>query len=443
MEKQLEFEFEGRKITALEGQSLAGALYGSGVSVFSRSAKYHRPRGYTCGFAACGNCPLTVDGTPGVISCTTAVSGGEKVQREQGFPSTAFDLIRGADLAKPLLPAGFQFRLFRKNPRLSSLSGSFMGILAGGGRMPTAVAARSAVTTDVVLHHPDVLVIGGGPSGLAAALGAADGSCSVIVADHSFTGGRSGVRTEKVHHDGQPVTDIRDHYAKLLEAARQHHRITLLQGTAVGMLDGVVPVRAGTTRHEISPVGLVIASGSYEVPALFANNDRPGVMLADAAVKLAETEAVVPGRAIIVATDSNRGHEVAARLRAAGCRVTAVVDSRTTLNHPSSAGLVLTGLSPDRVHGWSHVREVTFSGPVGTRRLKADTLVLAYGRRKSEEFALHAAYTEAGTHLDITSDDPPLPALYLVVGTASGDPTYDTAAIQEQSRLSFVPSATP
>jgi sarcosine oxidase subunit alpha len=443
MEKELEFEFEGRKIKASEGQSIAGALHASGVSVISRSSKYHRPRGYTCGFAACGNCPLTVDGMPSVISCTAPVKGGEKVQREQGFPTTGFDLIRSADLFKPLLPAGFQFRLFRKNPRLSSIAGDFMAVLAGGDRMPTTEAAQAAMTTEAIDHQPEVLVIGGGPSGLAAALGAADSGHSVIVADHDFAGGRSIVRTEQIQYKGQPVTNIRAHYARLLEAALQHERITLIKGSAVGMLDGVVLARAGSTRHEITPAKVVVATGSYEIPALFANNDRPGVMLADAAIKLAETEAVIPGRDIIVATDSDRGHDVAARLTAAGCHVSAVVDSRTTTERNPATGLILTGLIPARVHGWARVKAVSFSGASGTRKLKADTLVLAYGRRRSEEFALHAAYTEAGTHLEIKDDNPSLSASYLVVGSATGDAGYDTAEIQEQSRLHFAPPAMP
>lgn len=440
--KRLKFTFEGREVTARSGQSLAGALHANGVSILSRSPKYHRPRGYTCGFSACGNCPLTVDGMPGVLACAAPVCGGEDVRREQGFPGTGIDLIRAADLAKPLLPAGFQFRLFTKNPRLSSLAGKFMAVLAGGGRMPSPSAAASATVTKVVRQAAAVMVVGGGPSGLATALGAAEAGQDVVVVDRAFDGGRALVRTEPIHDAGKVVGDIREHFARLLESARKHGNITLITGTAAGLLDGVVPVIAGRVRYEIEPERVVVATGCYEVPALFANNDRPGVMLADAAVKLAEIEATPPGRRIVIATDSERGHDVARRLAAAGCRVTAVVDSRASGGRPAEGWEVLTELRPSKAHGWSRVRAVSFTGSTGPLRLPGDTLVLAYGRRRSEEFALHTAYAAAGSHLDVTDDNPDLPDAHLVVGTATGEMTYDTTELRRQSRTRFGPDPT-
>lgn len=435
--KTLAFTFEGREITAVEGQTLAGALHSAGVSVLSRSPKYHRPRGYTCGFGACGDCPLTVNGTPSVVSCITTVRGGENVRREQGFPGTGFDLIRASDLAKPLLPAGFQFRLFRKNPRLSALSGAFMAVLAGGGRMPTQDAAKSALVTNVVKGLPEVLVIGAGPSGVAAALGAADSGRLVTIVDRSFNGGRSGVRTEQITHENRPLKESAEHCRELLAEAEKNDRITLLEGTAVGLLEGTITVIAGRTRHELTPEAIIVATGSYETPALFANSDRPGVMLADAAIRLCEAEGTLPGKTIIIATDSQRGHDVARRLIARGCHVLAVVDQRHASGVQDTQTPVITGMSPQKVHGWSCVRRVTFSGNSGTKTLKADALVLAYGRRPAEELALQLAYAHTGSHLEITSDNPPLPARHLAVGSAAGHFSYDTAKIRAQSTRHF------
>lgn len=426
------FTFEGRPRTALEGQTFAGALHEDGVFTLSRSPKFHRPRGYTCGFAACGNCPLTVDGMPGVLACTTTVRGGEDVRREQGFPRTGLDLLRAADMVKPLLQAGFQFRLFAKSPRLSALAGAIMARLAGGGRMPTPSASASAAVTRVLHQAVDAMIVGGGPSGLAAGLGAADAGQRVVIVDRSFEGGRAIVRTEPIMENSMPVLNVRERYTRLLEEARGHPRVTLVEGTAIGFLDGVVPVVSGTSRWDIVPTRLIVATGSYEVPALFDNNDRPGIMLADAALKLTEVEGVRPGHKIVIATDSERGHDVAHRLKTAGGNVIAVIDARSPDAMPRRDWKVLYGMRPAKAHGWSRVRAVTVKGQSGSHRFSADTLVLAYGRRKSEELALHAVYADAGTHLWVTDDNPELPSRHLVVGTAAGLLSYDLSAVRHE-----------
>lgn len=100
------FTFEGRKVPAREGQSIAAALLAARVHVLSRSIKYRRPRGYTCGWEACGNCGLTVDGLPSVPACATLVRGGEVVQRDRGWPSAGLDLLRVTDLFARFLPPG-------------------------------------------------------------------------------------------------------------------------------------------------------------------------------------------------------------------------------------------------------------------------------------------------------------------------------------------------
>lgn len=437
----LSITVNGRPVGGTNGQSIAGVLLANGEKVLSRSVKYHRPRGYTCGFGMCGNCSITINGLPSTPACRTPASNGDSVELRQGFPSTRFDLLRGADALKPLLPAGFQFRLFAKQPRLSALAGSIMAVLAGGGRMPTEAAAARSRIREVVRSTTEFLVIGGGISGLSAGIALAELGAEVTIVDADFTGGRSLVRTEPIATGGSPVADTPAVYRRLLERAQSLPHLRLVAGHAAGLLDGIVPVVSGQRREDILPQRLVLATGSYEVPSLFAGNDRPGVMFADAAVRLREAEGVVPGKRVVIATDSSRGHDVAVRLSSAGVNVTAVVDHRTEAEAhrdaevPRGSWTQHWGLHPEKVHGLAGVRSITFGSSDNRIRVPADTLVLAGRRRPTDEFALQLAYWRSGTHDAIASDAPEVPALR--VGTADGQYSYDLLDIRQQAREWF------
>lgn len=414
-EQQPGFAFEGRPLAAQPGQSIAGALHAAGVRTLSRSVKYHRPRGYTCGFGACGDCLVQIDGMPSSPSCTTAVTGGEKVRREQGVPSAGFDLLRFADLLRPMLRAGFQFALFARQPRLSRLAGRVMAVLAGGGRMPSAAAAQRSSIERVERLEPPVLVIGGGVSGLTAALAAAEAGGSVVLVDQEFIGGRGRVRTERILDDGieRLPAELVD---ELLARARAHAGIRLIRGQAIGWIDGVVPVvdAATRTRYELSPGVVVLATGSYEVPVAVAGHDLPGVMLADGALRLAEIERVAPGRRAVVIADDPRAEAVAERLRGHGVQIVAVVPSARVR----------------RITGWSRATGVIVSEGGASRRIRADLVCVAGPRRRAEELALHVAYTGAGSHELVMTDQPAFDGGVAVVGSAAGDAGYSLSEIR-------------
>ena len=413
--RTLRFSFEGRPVEAREGQTIAGALHAAGIRTLSRGVKYHRPRGYTCGFGACGDCPLRVDGMPATTSCTVPVRGGEAVRREGGVPGVGFDLLRTADLLRPFLRAGFQFRLFAGQPRLSRLAGAVLAVLAGGGRAPSRAAAERSTILRAVTRGPDVLVIGGGASGLAAAIGAADAGAEVLVVDQELGGGRGLVRTEPVRVGGSPCRAA-DVVAELLDRAAAHPGIELLRGTAVGLVDGLVPVldAGGRTRHDVRPRAVVLATGSYETPVLVPGHDLPGVMLADGALRLASVEGVAPGRRAVVVEDDPRAAAVADELRRHGVDVVARVPAAEVA----------------RVTGWARATGVRLrpAGRARGRRLRADLVCLVGPRRAAEELVLHAAYGDAGSHdlvgavLGPRDDGDPV----AVVGSARGSAVYDT-----------------
>lgn len=434
-EEEVRIAVNGKAMMGKQGQSIAGVLLDNGVPVLNRSIKYHRPRSYTCGFGACGNCLMTVNGLPGTVSCQTPAQTGDLVELKQGLPTTQFDILRAADLAKPLLPAGFQFKLFPKSPRLSALAGSIMGVMAGGGRMPTDTAAKQARITRTVSLQPDVFVAGGGLAGLTAALTLADLGASIVVADTNFSGGRGVVRTEEIYAHGNSVHNVSAVYQRLLFQAQQSKQIQLLTGDLIGILDGVAPVVCGNTRYDVAPARKVIATGSYEVPALFSGNDRPGIMLADAAIKLVEVEGVRLGQRVVVATDSNRGHHVAHRLHSNGVSIVAVVDSRKPNTVAAFEGDLPTGPwaqlwnhSLKSTQGLKALRRVTLSGPDEIHKLRADALVIAGRRRPTDELPLQIAYQSAGSHDHVLDDNLETPAL--TVGSATGDFNYDLGQIR-------------
>ena len=147
--------------------------------MFSRSFKYHRPRGLYCLTGDCPNCLMTVDGEPGVRACVTEAAGVERVVRENGWPSAEHDAFAALWHLRRLLPVGFYYKtLVRRRawPRVESL----VRRLAGVGSVP-----RDAVRAhrEARHHHPDVLVVGGGVAGLAAAVGSVEAGRTVVLVD--------------------------------------------------------------------------------------------------------------------------------------------------------------------------------------------------------------------------------------------------------------------
>jgi sarcosine oxidase subunit alpha len=427
----LHFTFEGRRVEARPGQTLAGALHARGVRILTRSFKYHRPRGYTCGYGACGNCPLTVDGLPGVNACEQPVVGGEVVRRERGWPTAGFDVLRLADLAAPFLTAGFQFRMFVRQPRLAHLAERVMGKIAGAGRMPTSAAAAAQRAEVVEERRVDVVVVGGGLSGLAAALGAAEEGASVVLVHRGPLGGRALGRVEGTPTRGREFSSDREAATVLAERVGAHPLVEVLDGTGVATFDTVdLVVTAGRRRVHVHAGAMVVATGSYDVPLAFANNDRPGVMLGSAARRLLHVEHVRPGRRAVVVAEDRTGHDIARELQDAGVQVVAVVGDL------DGAGADVAPIVRGRlvaVRGVRRARGVVVRSETGTRRLRCDLVVVARAERPAEELRWQRAYVEAGdTHAPRPTSSAPRSTV--VVGSAAGVPDQSVDDVTAEGR---------
>jgi sarcosine oxidase, subunit alpha len=309
--------FDGREISASAGDTIASALYRAGVRVFSRSFKYHRPRGLLCGTGRCANCLMQVGDTPNVRACVTPAEPGMQVRHQNAWPSLQLDLLALNDRLSFLLPPGFYYKTFIR-PR--SFWPFYEGVLrraAGLGRVD--IHHRPDERYDKIHRHVDVLVVGGGPAGLSAALAAADAGADVIlVEEQDALGGH--IRWEAV---GVSAVEV------MIAAVRRHPRIELFTGAvAFGAYEGgLVALRQGTRMIGVRCRELVVATGRHEYPLVFPNNDRPGVMLASAVRRLLR-QGVRPGKRAVVVTTGSEGYGLAGDLAKAGVRVSAVVDAR-------------------------------------------------------------------------------------------------------------------
>jgi sarcosine oxidase subunit alpha len=315
---ELMFTFDGKPITGFAGDTIGSALYASGRRIFSRSFKYHRPRGLQCCSGHCANCQMTVDGQPNVRVCVTPVREGAVVTGQNFLGSLDRDLMRVTDkLGGPFTPPGFYYKTFIRPRKLWPLYEKILRGAAGLGKLDPDGARGERV--EVVHEHAGVVVIGGGESGLEAAVAAASRGERVIVVDEGPAVG------------GALLADRGGH----ARAAELRRRVDdagvemLAPAIAIGLFeDGFVPVAHGDTLVKIRASRVVVAAGAMEQPLVFPGNDLVGVMLADGARRLANLWSIKPAeRAFVVAAD-DRGLGAADDLEAAGVEVVGVVDLR-------------------------------------------------------------------------------------------------------------------
>jgi sarcosine oxidase, subunit alpha len=298
--KAVSFTFAGWKVTGFEGDSVASAAFAAGKRVFSRSFKYHRPRGLLCCSGHCANCMMTVDGVPNVRTCTEPIRDGAVVEGQNVRFALDFDLMSLTDkIGGPFTPVGFYYRTFIRPRAAWPLYEKFLRNAAGLGKLdPHAGHSRRY---DTEHRRARVLVVGGGVAGRAAALEAAKAGPGVVLVD------------EDVRHRGLELEGVE----------------VLAPACALGIWEGgLVPVDAGTLLYRFRAERIVVATGATEQPLVFPGNDLVGVMLPDGVRRLIGDFSVKPGqRAIVVGSDDDT-LAVADELAEVGIEVAKVLDLR-------------------------------------------------------------------------------------------------------------------
>ncbi len=286
--RTISFSFDGRRLTGHPGDTLASALLANGIHLVGRSFKYHRPRGIVTAGPEEPNALVTVgEGALAEANARATVIelyDGLSARSQNAWPSLAFDLGAATSLFSRLLPSGFYYKTFLgPAKRWTRLYEPFIRRMAGLGPAPTAADPEHY---DKVHAHCDVLVIGAGDAGSAAAHEAASGGARVILIDE----GTGGAPPEGVQLLSRTTAFGRydDNLVMAVERCNDH----LPPSQRSGPRQRLWQIRAGR---------IVLATGAHQQPLVFANNDVPGVMLAKAGLAYLHDFGVLVGKRILVA----------------------------------------------------------------------------------------------------------------------------------------------
>jgi len=344
-EDALTFSFEGRPVRALSGDTVASALAAQGRRIFSRSFKYHRPRGLLCCSGDCPNCIMEIDGKPNVRACREQVKQGMRVRSQHAWPSLDRDVFRIIECFERLLPIGFYYKTLYKPRLLWKIAEPIIRRLAGLGRVPAEVPAGEY---DHRYEYMDVLVIGGGPAGIEAAKQAADSGAAVLLVENEpQLGGHLRYETRPYTYQGC-VRAGHEIAGTLRSTLDQTANLNILKSaTAFGSYEGgLVPVLQGRTLIHVRTRSLIVSTGCHQYLPIFRNNDLPGVMLSRAALRLMNLFAVRAGKRAVVFTSNDEGYETALECLRHNIEIAAVIDVRTeTSNLPQASDLRAAGVA--------------------------------------------------------------------------------------------------
>lgn len=332
-QESISFSFNGRRYQAYPGDTIASALAAAGVKVFSRSFKYHRPRGLLCGAGHCPNCLVQVGSEPNVRSCRRPVEPGMVVTSQNAWPSLERDVMSLTALGDRLLPVGFYYKAFIRPKALWPIFERLLRRAAGLGKVDPATPSGRA---DKQFVHTDLAVVGGGPAGLSAAVAAASAGARVALFEECPALGG---------HLRYGNAEDQATLAELLSATAKQPTLTLYRdATVLGWYEQNWLAAAQANRlYKVRAQGVIFATGAHEQPLVFDNNDLPGVMLAGAALRLINQYAVAPGQRALVVTANDDGWLAAAALQGAGIEVVALADERPAHDSAVVAGVPAAG----------------------------------------------------------------------------------------------------
>ena len=437
-DKPLSFTFNGRRLSGFEGDTLASALIANGVRVVGRSFKYHRPRGIFSAGSEEPNALMTIgtgaEAEPNTRATMVELREGLEAFSQNHMGSLNFDLLAANDLLSPFLSAGFYYKTFMwprafwekiYEPAIRRAAG--LGALSG---------EEDPGIYDKGFLHCDLLVIGAGPAGLAAALAAGRAGAQVIIADEDFRmGGRLNAEVHEI--DGMSGADWAAQTVAELKAmpnVRVMPRTTVFGQFDHGIFgavehigpDALSPDRPRQILWRIYAGQSILAAGATERPLVFPGNDRPGVMLAGSVQSYANRFAAAAGRRVALFANHSGAASVARDLVAQGIEIAAWVDPRGDAPLPDGiTARHITGGQIAKTSGRKGITSVTLrSGET----VACDALAVSGGWSPNLHLTCHTDGKPVWRE-DIQAFVPGanLPAAMQVVGAANG--TFGLGAI--------------
>ncbi len=407
--KPLSFTFNGKQYPGFEGDTLASALLANGIDIVGRSFKYSRPRGIVSCGADEPNAVLQLGATeatqvPNVRATQQELFDGLVAATTNGWPSVENDLMgMVGKVAGHMMPPGFYYKTFMYPQSLWHTYESMIRKAAGLGRSPLA---NDPDRYETINQHCDILIVGAGPAGLAAALTAARGGARVIIADEQNEFGGSLLNSRQllngqsasnwinaVVEELQGYPDVMLLPRSTVNGYHDHNFVTIHQRCTDHEADRAPTNQVRQRMHRVRAKWVILATGAHERPLVYANNDVPGCMVAGAVSAYINRYAVVPGKELVLMTTNDYGYQAALDWADAGRKVVAIVDTRKDssgdlVQQARDRGLrIIAGSAVIEVQGGKRVTSVDVAAinedgtqVVGTvNRVQADTVATSGG----------------------------------------------------------------
>ena len=343
--KPLTFTWNDQKFQGFEGDTVASAMLANGIDVIGRSFKYSRPRGIVAAGAEEPNAVLQLGSTPAtqvpnVRATQQSLYNGLVCTATNGWPSVENDMMGViGKVGGKMMPPGFYYKTFMYPQSMWETYEKFIRKAAGLGSAPTEFDPD---TYDVMNQHCDLMVVGAGPAGLAAALVAARSGARVIIADEQSEFGGC-LLSSKEQIDGRPAAewvesivaelqtypDVKLLSRSTVNGYHDHNFLTIHEQRTDHLGDSAPAGQTRARYYRVRARWVVLATGAHERPLVFGNNDVPGSMIPSAISTYINRYGVVPGEKLVVVTTNDSAYQTAMDWQQAGREVVAIVDTRS------------------------------------------------------------------------------------------------------------------